>query len=196
MAVVDGRIRCPECGERKPVGDYAPGDAARGSGYCRPCKKSRKRAWQSQNRKRDNARRRARYRMLRDPDGQRKLDEIRANRKARIVPSLTKEYSLRYRLKTRYGMSEYEYDRILISQGGCCACCGAKRNIDGRMWCIDHDHETGQIRGILCTNCNAGIGALGDTLSGVMRAVRYLKQNAAAGCVVKRLREGADNVAA
>ena len=38
------------------------------------------------------------------------------------------------------------------------------------MWNVDHDHETGRIRGVLCFQCNVGIGRLGDTLEGVMRA--------------------------
>ena len=40
--------------------------------------------------------------------------------------------------------------------------------------CIDHDHITGKVRGILCTSCNVGIGLLGDNIEGVEKALRYL----------------------
>lgn len=56
-----------------------------------------------------------------------------------------------------------------------CDCCG--RPPKGKHLCLDHDHETGRFRGWLCGACNRAIGQLGDSVRGVMRAVRYL-QNA------------------
>ena len=40
---------------------------------------------------------------------------------------------------------------------------------------IDHDHHTGYVRGLICRRCNASLGAFGDDLKGIMRAVKYLK---------------------
>jgi hypothetical protein len=54
-----------------------------------------------------------------------------------------------------------------------CECCGGPPG--RRALALDHDHTTGKFRGWLCTNCNTGIGKLGDSLVGVLRAVRYLK---------------------
>lgn len=53
-----------------------------------------------------------------------------------------------------------------------CECCGSPPG--KKALAIDHCHATGMFRGWLCTNCNTGIGSLGDNLEGAMRAVRYL----------------------
>jgi hypothetical protein len=60
--------------------------------------------------------------------------------------------------RLRYDMSVEEYDRMLEAQGGGCAICGATRN--GRHLCVDHDHSTGEVRGILCNTCNVTIGRI------------------------------------
>lgn len=55
-----------------------------------------------------------------------------------------------------------------------CECCG--RMCEQDNLCIDHDHETGAFRGWLCGKCNRGIGLLGDSVSGVTQALKYLKR--------------------
>ena len=78
-------------------------------------------------------------------------------------------------LKSTYGITMLQYDALLASQNYCCACCGAGEPRGTGNFNVDHDHETGQIRGIVCQNCNAGIGQLGDTLDGVKKAIAYLE---------------------
>lgn len=70
-----------------------------------------------------------------------------------------------------YGIDESTYNSILESQGGGCAICG-KKNI---RLAVDHCHKTGKVRGILCHTCNNGIGFLGDSISGLVKAYKYLK---------------------
>jgi len=41
---------------------------------------------------------------------------------------------------------------------------------------LDHDHKTGEIRGVICSRCNSGIGALGDNVAGIERVIEYLKK--------------------
>ncbi len=73
----------------------------------------------------------------------------------------------------KYWITKEDFDRIFISQGMSCGCCHAA--VPGnRGWNVDHDHVTGLVRGILCCTCNLNIGALGDSVHGVMRAVDYL----------------------
>lgn len=70
--------------------------------------------------------------------------------------------------------------RTLDAHNGRCDCCkttdpkGGRRGRDHRGWNIDHCHRTMRIRGVLCSNCNRGIGMLGDTLEGVKMAYEYL----------------------
>jgi hypothetical protein len=83
----------------------------------------------------------------------------------------------RYRLRIKYGLTLEQYESLLAAQGGGCACCKAiTPRGRGTYFVVDHDHETGQIRGLLCNPCNLGIGALGDTIEGVERAARYLRR--------------------
>ena len=72
-----------------------------------------------------------------------------------------------------YGLSEADFEAKFEAQGRRCACCGATES-GGNNWCVDHDHTTQKVRGILCIRCNTGIGMLGDNLAGVSKAVLYL----------------------
>lgn len=176
MAVVDGKIRCPNCGLSKELAEFNCRDQNRGSGYCRPCVVAAKQRWMDENREHDNARRREVYAAKRSPVARealvaKRFDADETRRKVR------RKSSVRYRLKSRYGISEAEYMRLVDAQGNCCAVCGATENTEGRLWCVDHDHSTGAIRGLLCTRCNVGIGALGDTAEGVRRALDYLERD-------------------
>lgn len=75
------------------------------------------------------------------------------------------------RLET-YGITESEYSALLISQDNRCAIC----NTTPDVFSVDHDHDTGVVRGLLCKNCNAGIGLLGDSPRNLEQAVIYLKR--------------------
>lgn len=78
-------------------------------------------------------------------------------------------------LKYRYGITLEDYDRMLLEQDGKCAVCGTTdtRNGKGRFD-IDHNHETGQVRGLLCGKCNRGIGMLDDSIDRVTQVLSYL----------------------
>lgn len=76
-------------------------------------------------------------------------------------------------LKHRYGLSVQQYDAILVSQRGACAIC-EKACATGRRLAVDHDHNTGCVRGLLCAMCNTAIGKLGDSPALVARALTYL----------------------
>jgi hypothetical protein len=71
-----------------------------------------------------------------------------------------------------YGLTPAKYDKLFIKQGGKCALC---RMTPQEGLHVDHDHNTGKIRGLLCRKCNTGLGKLGDTAESVQRAVKYLQ---------------------
>lgn len=60
---------------------------------------------------------------------------------------------------------------MLEAQGGCCAICKAPK---GNKLCVDHDHRTGKVRGLLCSNCNAGLGMFKDSEDLLQSAKGYL----------------------
>lgn len=84
-------------------------------------------------------------------------------------------------LRHKYGLSLDEYLTLLAIQGNRCGGCerpiraGWQDVSRGVIACVDHCHGTKQIRGLLCGNCNTGIGLLGDNLEGVLKLARYLK---------------------
>jgi hypothetical protein len=74
------------------------------------------------------------------------------------------------------GVTSGTLEEMFESQGGACGCCGKLVETVAELQ-FDHDHETGSFRGLLCITCNTGIGKLGDTLDGVLKAVAYLKRS-------------------
>ncbi|MBT2399026.1 endonuclease VII domain-containing protein [Streptomyces sp. ISL-100] len=76
-------------------------------------------------------------------------------------------------LKRQYGLTEAERDEMISAQMGICSICLAAPAVH-----VDHCHETGRVRGVLCFNCNSAIGKLGDDPDTLRRAVAYLEGNA------------------
>jgi len=86
-----------------------------------------------------------------------------------------------YHLKKKFGMGSGEYEKLLESQGGVCAICGNKEtrpdhnNGKPRRLAVDHNHKTGKVRSLLCSNCNIAIGLLGDSTDTIKSAMEYLE---------------------
>ena len=104
----------------------------------------------------------------RDPDKHQRL-LLQANkagklRRDRRTPEQLKADSVVQRqraLKHRYGISSEKYEEMNSSQNGCCAICD-KRPKNNRRLAVDHCHQTGRIRGLLCDNCNHAISLIDD----------------------------------
>lgn len=82
----------------------------------------------------------------------------------------------RARLVRKYGIEPREYHDRLVAQGGVCAICGGGP-VEGdrvQVLVVDHDHDTGGVRGLLCGPCNTGLGHFRDRTDLLMRAVQYL----------------------
>jgi len=78
--------------------------------------------------------------------------------------------SRHYHLRRRYGIGSVQVEAMVKAQRGVCAICRTEPAVH-----VDHDHETGLIRGILCFNCNGGLGQFKDDARNLMRAVEYLE---------------------
>lgn len=95
------------------------------------------------------------------------IKKYRKNNKKKIYEAMRTHL-----LKTKYSITQQEYDEILFKQDHCCAIC-KKVSINKKL-SIDHNHETGKIRGLLCTSCNMGLGYFKDNIQLLMRAINYL----------------------
>ena len=83
-------------------------------------------------------------------------------------------------LKKQFGLTPEDYDAMLALQSGGCAICG--RSPYSKRFtrlAVDHDHQSGSIRGLLCHRCNVGIGMFDDRPEVLRRAIRYLDEHAA-----------------
>lgn len=183
LAVAGPTHRCSRCGEHKPAADFARSIIANKSGgYCRACRKLRYAERADAERERDRGRKSTpSYREAAKRRGSAYRARIIANPDAAAAVS---RRNRRSGLLRRYGISVERYEALLASQCGCCACCG---RLDvgrtgplarGLHLLVDHDHVTGEVRGLVCHKCNVGIGALGDTVEGVKRALAYLERHA------------------
>jgi hypothetical protein len=85
---------------------------------------------------------------------------------------------IRKRLLKKYGLTLESFDVILRAQGYQCAIC---RSSDPKnkfnVFVVDHDHKTNQVRGLLCTHCNAVLGMLEKNLNMIPRVKMYLEYN-------------------
>lgn len=90
------------------------------------------------------------------------------------VNSEKKKRQRRYRdIERKYGMSSEEYEQTLKMQNGHCAICPKNKNL-----CIDHDHNTGKTRAILCEDCNRSLGMFEDNPQYLLNAADYLNYHA------------------
>lgn len=85
---------------------------------------------------------------------------------------LTQEQSYSYSILRKYGISREEYDELVTLQRNRCAIC---LEVPTKRLRIDHCHTTGQIRGLLCDECNRALGFFRDKIENLDRAVRYLE---------------------
>ncbi len=87
------------------------------------------------------------------------------------------EKLLAYKLKSKFGITVEEYRKMFERQENRCAICWKDGKTSTRKLHIDHDHKTGKIRGLLCKNCNHGLGMFKDDMYRLLNAVSYLKKN-------------------
>lgn len=141
---------CSACRVVKPLNEFHRLIRARDGrqGYCKECAAAAIAYWRRRN-----------------PEMARAADR-RANEK--------RGASVReYMLLTTYGITLADYDHLLDMQGGVCAICAGPPQQAGNYH-VDHDHDSGFVRGLLCMSCNRGIGYLRDDPALIQRALEYL----------------------
>lgn len=74
-------------------------------------------------------------------------------------------------MRQQYGISWSDFDRMVLEQEGACALCGESPD----RWHVDHDHNTGRVRALLCHKCNVALGWFDDDPALLRRAANYLE---------------------
>lgn len=161
---------CTNCGETKRVTSFSP-DKRKKNGLksqCKQCCASESTCY-------------ATSRYWNDPEyreKKKKYDRDRHRRRYDSDPQYREDVRRRHFLST-YGMTLEDHADMLESQQGRCAICGflpdpeAEKRAD-RTLEVDHDHETGEVRGLLCRRCNDALGKFGDDPDLVLTAACYL----------------------
>lgn len=130
-------------------------DASRTDGlhrFCRPCNSAAQREWR-----------------LANPDAERAIGRRYRTRH----PQRARELKL-----ARMGLGVDGYEAMLAAQRGRCAICDGGPSGAQRILVVDHDHDTGKVRGLLCDLCNKGLGQFRDRLDLIRSAARYLEDAA------------------
>lgn len=76
--------------------------------------------------------------------------------------------------KKLYGLGPQEFLKIVEAQGYSCAICDEPLALETKKYAVDHNHHTGAVRGVLCTNCNHGLGKFKDSPDVLLKARQYL----------------------
>lgn len=169
--------KCIGCGESKNISVFAKSKAyANGVGsYCVECNRKRVAEYQ-----RSPAGKAALKRYFSSPKGREARRRFRETEKSieaerRYAASPARKASRRkFRWRVVYGLSETAYNKILAAQNGVCAIC--KEPPLGQYLSVDHDHNTGEVRGLLHSHCNFILGHARDNPHLLTRAADYLKQ--------------------
>lgn len=80
-----------------------------------------------------------------------------------------------YNLQRNYGITLEDYGTMFDGQQGRCKICGKHEDDQDRSLAVDHCHDTGDIRGLLCSNCNRSLGYFNDNIDSLLKAIEYLK---------------------
>lgn len=99
---------------------------------------------------------------------------LEAFKKKPVDPDKRRKHLLKY----KYGVAYEWYEGLLQEQQGGCAICGSDVPAKGRKHlCVDHDHSTGAVRGILCSDCNIGISHFKDSPDRLRAAAKYIEDH-------------------
>jgi 5-methylcytosine-specific restriction endonuclease McrA len=157
--------RCTKCGEIKPESEFYKAKGTRDGlrGDCKTCFAARAQVWYGANR--DKVIARVKAWQAANPDRHRETQKAVRERRRPVNRDA--------HLRRKFGIGSPEYDAMLESQGGVCAICGRSPR-KGSSLHVDHDHETGCVRGLLCFRCNGGLGQFAESPERLVEAAEYL----------------------
>lgn len=101
--------------------------------------------------------------------------KLRTKQSTKQNPEKHSKYQWKSRIKRTYGITEEQYLGLYTSQNGKCAICNDVIELRGKQTHIDHDHETLEVRGLLCHGCNTAIGLFKENEETMNNAIKYLR---------------------
>lgn len=131
--------------------------------------KDRKKRWTENNR--ESVRKSSRERYARD------AVKRRASAQQRRATPEGKETRRWEWIKRKYGLSKDQWNALFDSQGQRCGCCSTSEPGHKRGWHVDHNHTTGQVRGIVCGNCNTMLGCAKESPDNLLAGIAYLDRH-------------------
>lgn len=164
MSDSDVSKRCNQCGLTKQLTSFYRNPAGRKGRRpeCKECTKERRKEWYARNRAREIARVGA---------WQRQNPEKLAKQRMKNVEERARKHR-NWHLQKRFGLTLEQYGQLLSKQDARCAICGDAP--EGRTLHVDHDHETGEVRGLLCMRCNNALGLFREDPDALTSALDYL----------------------
>jgi hypothetical protein len=143
---------CSKCGKIKPLELFHKDNKAKSSvdTCCKVCHSQKTKIYQKLN--------------------PRKLTQKNARWKRDNIDHVRDVY-----YKKKYGISLYQYNELHKLQNGCCALCKQLEKLPKSRLGVDHCHDSGRIRGLLCDLCNTALGRLGDSPESIERVLKYVK---------------------
>lgn len=88
-------------------------------------------------------------------------------------------------LKCKFGITLNQYESMLALQNHRCAICGVPQSELKRRMSVDHNHETGKVRSLLCNHCNTGLGYFRDSEQILTKAIKYLYEHSSCNLTAK-----------
>ncbi len=183
---------CNKCGKRKKLSQFYASTRGRlgRSSECKSCRRSREKTDYAANHDKRRKYQQAYYyanhdKMLARCEAYRKAnrDEVRARNKAWYYANrdqvlaqdkhrrkVNPEQFRGYDLRKKYGLTLTQFRELAKAQNHKCAICLKRKKL-----CVDHCHDTGRVRMLLCSDCNLGIGRLNDSPTLLLRAAKLLR---------------------
>lgn len=148
--------RCSVCKENKSFSNFYTHRSSKDGrhNYCIPCFK----LWRN------------------SPERRKKENNRLLERGSQKTPERS-AYTRNWQLKNKYGITLEDYNQKLIDQQGKCAICSKDHKDCQNGLYVDHNHDTGLVRELLCRECNSGLGKFKEDITVFSRAISYLEKH-------------------
>lgn len=154
---------CPKCNKLKDINSFY-----KSSNTCKLCDNEKNRKWRLKNPERE--------REIHNKWYYNNREEYLAKRKIKDKKDY-KDHKRYIVLKCKYGIEKDVYQKMLLDQDYSCAICNTHVDKYDKNLSVDHNHNTSEVRGLLCSNCNSALGLFSESIDVLQSAIKYLERN-------------------